>query len=240
MAIDQALMTTTQVGIGTWRWYSWHVPTVSFGRNERLVGRISADRLTASALGYVRRPTGGRALLHARELTYSVTMPLTAAFTWRAAYDAINTMLLEGLRSAGVGVELAPPTPTMSPDGPVCFAQPAAGELTVGGRKLVGSAVWRQGEQYLQHGSILLHDDQQLLQRLSDDTRLPPPAGTLAECFPGADDTWLTAHVIQAMRAAVAQRGDVRDREDSPASAWGTSLASHRRHFADSAWLWRR
>ncbi|MFN5599430.1 MAG: lipoyl protein ligase domain-containing protein, partial [Gemmatimonas sp.] len=76
MAADQALLETVRPGHGTWRWYGWERPTVSFGRNERLAGRIDADTVAQAALAAVRRPTGGRALLHWRELTYSVTMPL--------------------------------------------------------------------------------------------------------------------------------------------------------------------
>lgn len=240
MAIDQALHATVQPRVGTWRWYSWETPTVSFGRNERLAGRVSAERLASSGLGSVRRPTGGRALLHARELTYSVTMPLSADSAWRIAYDAVNAILLDGLKAAGVSAELAQHTPVVAPDGPVCFDQPAAGEITVGGRKLVGSAVWRQGDRYLQHGSILLHDDQHLLDRVIGSAASPPPAGTLSSCFPGADDHWLAAHVKQAMRAALARLGDVRPREESVGSGWQERLASHHWHFSDPAWLWRR
>lgn len=240
MAIDEALLAAVHPGEGTWRWYGWIEPTVSFGRNERIAGRISPAHLASSHLGAVRRPTGGRALLHHRELTYCVTMPLAAPLPWRTAYDAVNGVLLEALRAAGVPVELSAGAGAMTLDGPVCFDQPAAGELTVDGRKLVGSAVWRHGDAYLQHGSILLHDDQQLLQPLTGSTTPPPPAATLAACFPGTDDTSVGQRVRAAVRATLQARAEVRLRSGVPDASWTALVASQHRHFSDPSWLWRR
>lgn len=240
MAVDEALLATVRPGEGTWRWYAWSAPTVSFGRNERITGRLSPMQLDATGLGAVRRPTGGRALLHHRELTYCVTMPLAAHRPWRAAYDAVNRVLLDALRAAGVPVELAADAGPIAPDGPVCFDQPAAGELTVGGRKLVGSAVWRHGDAYLQHGSILLHDDQHLLQAISPSTVPAPAAATLSECLPGTNDEALGQRVRGAVHDALLTRGEVRLRDAPLDAGWHATVASHRRHFADPAWLWRR
>jgi lipoate-protein ligase A len=240
MATDEALLAAVRNGEGTWRWYSWSAPTVSFGRNERIRGRIAPARLAASGLGVVRRPTGGRALLHWRELTYSVTLPLAAAHSWRTAYDAINAVLLTGLQAAGVPVALSTARAVVTPDGPVCFDQPAAGELTLDGRKLVGSAVWRHGAAYLQHGSILLHDDQRLLQPLSDDVGEVPPAATLASCFPHLDDAALAERVRLGVLAALQQRARIRPRHVDADDDWPARLAVWHRHFADPGWLWRR
>lgn len=244
MAVDEALRASARAGKGTWRWYRWATPTVSFGRNERLAGRVTPARLAATGLDAVRRPTGGRALLHHRELTYSVTMTLPAPVPWRAAYDAVNAILLDGLRRAGVHAAPAPDARPVAPDGPVCFDQPSAGELTVHGRKLVGSAVWRQGECYLQHGSILLHDDQPLLQSLADDGAASPAAATLASCFPGEPDDAVAQRVLGAMRAALdgAMPGErhARPRDAAADAGWADLVAAHHRQLADPRWLWRR
>ncbi len=240
MAIDEALRASVRPGAGTWRWYAWAEPTVSFGRNERIVGRIAPEHLAASRLGAVRRPTGGRALLHHRELTYCVTMPLAAPLPWRTAYDAVNRVLLAGLRAAGVPVEPAPGGDAVAPDGPVCFDQPAEGELTVDGRKLVGSAVWRHGDTYLQHGSILLHDDQHLLQLLTRSDTPPPPAATLTACVPGCDADTLARRVLAAVHDTLHTRAAVHHRSETPGNGWAELVASHHRHFSDPVWLWRR
>jgi lipoate-protein ligase A len=240
MAVDEALLATVRPGEGTWRWYAWSVPTVSFGRNERIAGRLAPAQLAASGLGAVRRPTGGRALLHHRELTYCVTMPLAAHLSWRVAYDAVNRVLRDALRTTGVPVQLAADGGPVSPDGPVCFDRPAAGELTVGGRKLVGSAVWRHGGAYLQHGSILLHDDQHLLQAISPSAAPTPAAATLTECRPDVDEEALGQRVRGAVHDTLQTRAEVQLRHERLDDDWPGLVASHRRHFSDPAWLWRR
>ncbi len=178
MALDQALLERARrSGEGVWRCYAWSSPTVSFGRNESVAGRFDAASVSRAHLVAVRRPTGGRALLHGREVTYSATLPLDASIGWRDAYAEINQILLDALRALGVHATLctAASSPAVRPDGPLCFEAPAVGEIAVGDAKLVGSAIWRERGAYLQHGSILLHDDQRVL----FDAALP--AGTLTE-----------------------------------------------------------
>jgi lipoate-protein ligase A len=237
MATDAALLATAQYGVGVWRWYGWSQPTVSFGRNERTAGRHSPGGLAAAGLAAVRRPTGGRALLHARELTYSVTVPLPAAVPWRLAYDAVNALLLAMLHELGVPARRAAARPPLAPDGPVCFDEPGEGELIVGGRKLVGSAVWRLGDAYLQHGSVLLHDDQARLP-VPDGFAPPPPAATLATCLPGRSDEELRRAAYAASRRVLA-RGGTLDPFVPPLD-WPAAFAAQQRHFASASWLWRR
>ena len=238
MAIDEALLAAVGDGIGTWRWYGWSEATVSFGRNERVAGRFVPARLAADGLGAVRRPTGGRALLHDRELTYSVTIPLPATVPWRAAYDAVNALLLDTLRAMHVPVALAAAGGAIAPDGPVCFDRPADGELTVDGRKLVGSAVWRHGDAYLQHGSILLHDDQHRLAALTGDVELPPAAAALAALLPDATEADLRDGTRAAARGVLERHATVIP--FTPPLGWDALLATHQRRFADAGWLWRR
>jgi lipoyl(octanoyl) transferase len=237
MATDSALLSTVRPDTGVWRWYGWSHPTVSFGRHERIVARFTPEWLSAAGLHAVRRPTGGRALLHARELTYCVTLPLPATLPWRAAYDAVNAVLLAALQDMGVPAVLSAGAGQVAPDGPVCFDQPAAGELTVHGRKLVGSAVWRQGNAYLQHGSILLHDDQGTL-ALPAGGSAPPPAAALATLFPGHPDDALRRDGHAATRAVLQRFADV-DPFVHP-TEWPAHFASQHRHVGDTAWLWRR
>jgi len=242
MAIDAALLELAGAeDRAVWRCYAWETPTVSFGRNERTTGRFSPARLHEASLRAVRRPTGGRALLHAREVTYSVAMPLDEQHSWRVAYTAINDVLLHALQSLGVPAQLVADTeaPALAPDGPVCFDRPAAGEIMVGGRKLVGSAVWRQGGAYLQHGSILLADDQALLAHAADvPLPLPPPAASLGECAP-LQARW--AVVVDAIQATLtASIGEGAIEPFIPSRDFSRRVASQNAILGHDDWLWRR
>src|SRR4051812_29079295 len=162
MALDEALMgRARRTGEAVLRVYTWRSATLSLGRNQRARGHYDERRLASAGVEVLRRPTGGRALLHHHEVTYSVTAPASPAETVGIWYDRIGGLLLHALRSLGVPVSTAvaverAAVPSLSP----CFAEPAAGELVVEGRKLVASAQWRDGGALLQHGSILLDDDQ--------------------------------------------------------------------------------
>jgi lipoate-protein ligase A len=161
MALDEALMARARrTGEAVLRTYGWALPTLSLGRNQRAHGAYDAAALGAAGVGVVRRPTGGRALLHHREITYSVTMPLVQE-TPALAYRRINELLVAALALLGVPAAIASGAgraapPTARP----CFDEPSAGELVSDGRKLVGSAQWCDRGALLQHGSILVDDDQ--------------------------------------------------------------------------------
>src|SRR5205814_2393375 len=121
-------------------------------------------------LDVVRRPTGGRAILHDREITYSVTAPVRDAGDLRESYERINRLLLSALHSIGVSASVAvAATRSVAPGMAPCFDEPTPGELTLAGRKLAGSAQWRSEDALLQHGSILIADDQSLLATLTLD-----------------------------------------------------------------------
>lgn len=254
MATDAALMAMVTPAVGVWRWYGWSAPTISFGRNERVSGRFSEARLADAGLTAVRRPTGGRALLHAREVTYSVTCALNEDLGWRDAYDAINTILCGALQDLGVPVTRAGAQPAVAPDGPVCFDMPAEGELVVAGRKLVGSAVWRQGTRYLQHGSILLQDDQALLTQAAVQPLPPaPPAATLCTLLPDHDETQLhralDAAVRQRLRSMPAEShaemgsemgADAAVTDFTPPASLLEEIETQRLAFLDRDRLWRR
>jgi lipoyl(octanoyl) transferase len=239
MAIDDAMLrAAAERGTKFVRLYQWDRPSVSFGRNERCAGLYSAQRCEAAGVPAVRRPTGGRALLHARELTYSVAAPNTPGHTLRSDYDAINRMLLAALQSLGVAAELSrPATRTALPDGSPCFDSPSAGEIVVLGQKLVGSAQHRNAHAFLQHGSLLLDDDQGLLGTIAASPLPPlPPPATLRALIGQTDVTVVMASIEQALRAACV---------DGIVEAADTSLPAHHvaeaaSRYRDARWTWRR
>ena len=159
MARDHAIAAELRPGTGTVRFYRWSPATLSLGRNEPVtVGYRDFLRLSPE-MGVVRRPTGGRAVIHDRELTYAVVLPVRTFGGPRRAYRKVNEGLVEGLRRLGVDARAAAGR-ALPPDSGPCFLEPADGEVVVGGRKLVGSAQVRIGGAVLQHGSVLLVADQ--------------------------------------------------------------------------------
>src|SRR5690349_12913446 len=183
MALDEALLERARVsGEAVFRVYTWTAPTLSFGRNQTALGVYDARLAAERGVEVVRRPTGGRALLHHREITYSVTAPLAIGASLRESYGRINRLLVAGLRHLGVAVEVAVPRErSAAPSAAPCFERPAEGELVIGERKLVGSAQWRDEGAMLQHGSILVGDDQAMVAELSGNVVSPPaPAATLS------------------------------------------------------------
>lgn len=183
MARDHALAACMEPGSGVVRLYRWERPTVSFGRNEPAADRYDAEAGGRAGVDFVRRPTGGRAVLHDVELTYSVVVPLRSVSGLRPAYRRINRALVEGLRTLGAPVETAgEDAPVLGPGAGPCFRAPAAGEVVGEGGKLVGSAQVRIGEALLQHGSILVDGDQGLLWRLrrEEDGAEPSDPGSVS------------------------------------------------------------
>ena len=240
MALDEALMSRArETGEFTLRVYSWSTPTLSLGRNQSARRLYDPDRIRTRGLAVVRRPTGGRAILHHREITYSVTAPTGDAGDLRQSYERINRVLVAGLGRLGVRTEIAAPTEHAIPPGPSpCFDAPSAGELVLDGRKLAGSAQWRTDGAMLQHGSILVEDDQSSLADLMIDTRDPvPPPATLAAALGHSPTPHTLAHVLADA---------VRELEDPEAKdltlepevrARATALVVH---YEDAAWTWRR
>lgn len=160
MAVDEALLQVAIEGEGrpTLRLYWWRPDTLSLGANQRVEGALDTAALEADGCGLVRRPTGGRAILHAEELTYSVTAPAPGGGTL-AAYRWLAGGLRSGLSRVGVEVDLErmpnPASKRLDTRYP-CFAAAGRYELVSGGRKVVGSAQRRRRGWLMQHGSILV------------------------------------------------------------------------------------
>lgn len=251
MATDAALLAQARrTGSGTLRVYGWLGPTLSLGRNERARDRFDPVRLAKHGVDVVRRPTGGRALLHDREVTYSVTAPVST-LSLGESYAVINALLLDALARLGVRatVAVAARRP-LRPEGAACFAEPGAGELTVGGAKLVGSAQLREDGALLQHGSILLADDQSLIDQLRSGEATASPATVRAATL-GAllgDDVGygeVRAALAGAFTFATGTAvplGDAPSASD-PSSAAATFRADVARlmsEFSQPSWTWRR
>ena len=237
MALDHALAELVPPGEAVLRLYGWAPPTVSFGRNEPTRGRYDLEAAAEAGLGFVRRPTGGRAVLHHNEVTYCAVLPTRAFGGPREAYLRINEGLVRGLRTLGCAADVAREGKVLAPDAGPCFQAPAPGEVMLGGRKLVGSAQVRIGESLLQHGSVILGGDQGALARLTGGTADPSPPATL-ESAVGAV-TWGVAAVALAEGVALAlgggwNEGDVTAAEDARARR----LEAER--YARDAWTWRR
>jgi lipoate-protein ligase A len=181
MAWDHTLALELPPGRGVVRLYRWVRPTLSLGRHEPARGVIDPARVAEGGVDLVRRPTGGRTVLHHEELTYAVVAPLRALGGAREGYARINRGLAEGLAALGLPVALAEAGRPVPPDAGACFREPAEGEVVAAGRKLVGSAQLRVGPNLLQHGSILMEDGQARIDEfrvgLSPATESVPVAG---------------------------------------------------------------
>ena len=182
MAADEAIL--EHVGRGdsraTLRLYAWEPACLSLGHAQPFAD-VDVARLHERGWEMVRRPTGGRAILHTDELTYSVIGPSDdphLAGSVLESYNRLASALLQAVRSLGLdarsnslGVELAGAKQSLP--NPVCFEVPSAYEITVNGKKLIGSAQARRKEGVLQHGSLPLVGD---LARITDALVFPDEA----------------------------------------------------------------
>ena len=239
MALDDALMgRVARTGEAVFRVYSWSAPTLSLGRNQRARGAYDLDAARRLGVAIVRRPTGGRALLHDHEVTYSATLPTATAAEAAAAYDFINKVLLGGLARLGVNATLAVGAASIPPGVRPCFDAPSEHEITVGDRKLVGSAQWRRGGALLQHGSILVRDDQGVIGDLMHDGWAnPPDAATLAESI-GREPN--VSEVADAIAAALAATLGGTPPTLDPEPEVRAAADTLRNTYIDDAWTWRR
>jgi lipoate-protein ligase A len=238
MALDEALMErSAETGEWVCRVYGWSAPTISFGRNQSALRHYDRTLIESTGQAVVRRPTGGRAILHHREVTYSVTGPATDAGGLQESYVLINRLLVDALRSLGIDVHVAQSrVQPMQPGAVPCFDHPSSGELVAGGKKLAGSAQWRSENALLQHGSILIDDDQGMLTNfLREPAPQPPAAATLRGLLASPSLDVVATALFDAVAAT--------DRDVTPLELDRALLDSQSRlaaKFADPAWTWRR
>ena len=164
MATDCAIFEAVSAGRQppTMRLYGWEPMCLSLGYGQRSRD-VDMDRLRARGWQLVRRPTGGKAILHGDEMTYSLSLPIDhplAAGDVVDSYRRIGAGLASGLEGLGVASisELKDPRDNKGM-GPVCFEIASHYEITVAGRKLVGSAQMRRKAGILQHGTIPIRGD---------------------------------------------------------------------------------
>ncbi len=173
MAIDEGLLRQTSSPssppVTYLRFYRWIRPTLSLGFSQKASRVVDLEFCKMRDIDVVRRPTGGKAVLHHHEVTYSVTSNDRRHFPCNdigATYLKIARALADGFREMDLEVSLAPENPRLPPrlaGNPSCFATANHFEILCRGRKLVGSAQRRTRTAFLQHGSILLEFNEELL-----------------------------------------------------------------------------
>ena len=237
MAVDQALLELAgEEGLAVLRVYRWEPHTLSFGRNEPASRRYDRDAIRREAIPTVRRPTGGRAVWHARELTYAVAAPAGRFGALPAAYQAIHQTIAEALRTLGADARLAADRAVAGLDAGACFASPVGGEVVVQGRKVVGSAQVRLRDGMLQHGSILLDDDQSRVAALTIGS---PATGLEMPLNAVLPQPVQSADVAAALAAAARRDWPGEWRELDPTRVLDRA-AGHLALFAGDEWTWRR
>ncbi len=165
MAVDESILEHIYRGESkpTLRLYSWNPPCLSLGHAQSYKD-VDVERLKSHGWDVVRRVTGGRAILHTDELTYSVTGSadeLVLSGGVLESYNRLAQALLHAVQSLSVPVEMKEHEDghTKQNLNPVCFEVPSTYEITVDGKKLIGSAQARKKEGVLQHGSLPLTGD---------------------------------------------------------------------------------
>lgn len=240
MAVDEALLQSARDAVSTVRFYRWEPGCLSFGRNQTARDRYDPDAIARAGVDVVRRPTGGRAVFHHREVTYSVVAPTGQWGSLRDCYQRINRALTRGLRELGVPADLVEagqgraPRPTTR----ACFRDPVTGEVTAGGKKLVGSAQWRDDGAFVQHGSILLHDDQHVAESLR---AVPPTTQVQAASL----STWLDPlpsfdSIVSALSAGFETEFDLPVNVGSLSREERESAGELQARYESPDWTWRR
>jgi len=170
MAMDEKLLAEAVKGctVPVLRFYTWDPPAVSLGRFQEVASSVNAEACRKHGIDIVQRITGGRAVFHWRELTYSVISPIGNDLFPNdvlGTYKVLAAGLLAGLVRLGVPAEMVSRSGKFAamvnrdPKEPACFSSPSWYEILVHGRKIVGSAQRRLAGAFLQHGSILIDHD---------------------------------------------------------------------------------
>lgn len=181
MGVDEALAILCREEV-TLRFYAWEAPTLSIGYAQR-TDEVALVACRNSAVCLVRRPTGGRAVLHQRDLAYSLILPLRSPWTTCSiaeSYRRINVCLRRGLEILGLKVGIA--LHHRQVDGalaPFCLPAISRHELLVGGKKVIGSAQRRFPAALLQQGTILLDFDPDSILALLRPSERAAAAGAL-------------------------------------------------------------
>lgn len=258
MALDELLLRRVRDGgRPVLRLYGWQPACLSLGRNQPARGLLDAGIAARKGVDIVRRPTGGLAVLHERELTYAVAVPVGVLGSPRETYRRLSAALAAALERLGVAAEVVSsrsPAAVRAPgSGPQhylgtaalearCFGTAAPGEVAVGGRKLVGSAQRREGRVLLQHGSILLEEDQDDVFELFGDEAVrftgnvdrPATLGGLLGSVPAE------AALVHAMVAGVEDTIGIRLADSALSPEDRERLPALVERYGSPEWTWRR
>jgi lipoyl(octanoyl) transferase len=232
MALDEAFLiqASQKVSPPTLRLYSWDPPALSLGFAQK-TSDVDLAELKKRGWDLVRRPTGGKAILHIDELTYSITAPVDDPLvngTLLESYQRISSILQKALADLGVKTladQQYPNSPETSKTNPICFEVPSNFEITFNYQKLIGSAQARKNGGVLQHGSLPLSGDlsriSQVLNYASEDDRCLAAQKVLSRAITlsdAADKTipWQTAadSIIHAFYSQM----DIRFKQSEPTS----------------------
>jgi len=159
MALDEAMLYFSYKNkIPILRFYKWNLPTLSIGYFQKARETVNFSELSKKGFGFVRRPTGGRAVLHDKEITYSVAAPFKHRLLEKSiidSYDLLCKPIVKAFNKLGISAYLSTDNDT-EVNSPSCFAAPTLKDIKVNGKKIVGSAQMRDKRGLLQHGSILI------------------------------------------------------------------------------------
>lgn len=206
MAVDELLFSALEEGRSNQpvlRLYTWEPATLSLGYHQPFAKACAPDFLAQRGFGLVRRPTGGKAVLHQYEVTYSVSAPFSGPFAGSLveAYSAIAAALAAGLMRLGLPVTMKERPLRIAPGSKApCFMVSSEKEILVEGRKVVGSAQMRGQRAFLQHGAIPLKLDYEALAFATADQGADLAAyrrafAGLADLRPGLDAEALRHHL---------------------------------------------
>lgn len=225
MAVDEALLESVSSGTSgpVIRLYGFEPATLSVGRFQRTNGSFDFARLAADGCLFVRRPSGGQAVLHTEELTYAVILGKEhlARFGKREVYRFAVPLLLGGLARVGLGNARSSPSQRGNPLNPDCFASTGEYEIdSAWGRKLIGSAQMITRTAVLQHGSIPLSPANRRIARyLREGGGDPTHASSLGEELgrPVSFETAIEAFASSIEGTLPAERGELTEPEGARA-----------------------
>ncbi len=173
MAVDEFMLKKVEEASNTTilRFYGWSPPSISIGRSQRHKRVVNFDLLRKHGIDFVRRPTGGKTVLHYDELTYSIASSdktFVNSTSIREVYNLLAKALLKGLRDLNLNAEIISKDPKgiVKTDLP-CFSYPTRDEIVINGKKIIGSAQKRSKLAFLQHGSIPIKDRRELYAKLT-------------------------------------------------------------------------
>ena len=253
MAVDEAILEAHLANEAppTVRVYLWRPACLSIGYFQRVAKEVDEEGCRRLGVDWVRRPTGGRAILHDVELTYSVVAregDATVEGGVLESYRKISTALVAGLRRLGAPAEMAPEK-TRGPGlgSAACFDAPSAYEVTIHGRKVIGSAQVRRGGALLQHGAILLEVD--VARQVG--VLQPPPGMTAAQLGEVLAPRLISlgqalgrpvaaAELAVALRAGFEEAWDLPLQEGELTPGERERVVALREKYASSAWNRRR